>query len=386
MTIAAEGSESSRRNLLLVDDDFLMPALLSKAANDSGYSMESTTNPSKLSTMDLEKFDVVILDLMMPKIDGIDVIAQLAASNYQGGLILISGLGDECLQSAAKMANTFRLDCLGTLPKPVKAAELKPLLTKYLYRLFNASWHYQQPITVAPHELTEAIKGNLLHTEVKPIVTTSDSVARGGEIVASWEREGQNLDHGALCRSAAPDGSASSAFAFFLLRQAFKALNRSTPSRMEVSIRLPGSGFLAAMQDPMFMAAIRSAEHVLGSLVISFDAGDVVELGEALRSQCLPLADYGIKFAIDIESARLLQNLDYLRPPFARAVITKPHILHPGYERSLDRLFVHADKHSIETVVSDINSLDMLQKAKSAGFGYVRPQLLKSKIKDRPKP
>lgn len=109
MTIAAEGSHSSRRNLLLVDDDFLMPALLSKATNDSGYSMESTTNPSKLSTMDLEKFDVVILDLMMPKIDGIDVIAQLAASNYQGGLILISGLGDECLQSAAKMANTFRL-------------------------------------------------------------------------------------------------------------------------------------------------------------------------------------------------------------------------------------------------------------------------------------
>ena len=112
----------------------------------------------------------------------------------------------------------------------------------------------------------------------------------------------------------------------------------------------------------------------------------MVELGEALRSQCLPLADYGIKFAIDIESARLLQNLDYLRPPFARAVITKPHILHPGYERSLDRLFVHADKHSIETVVSDISSLDMLQKAKSAGFGYVRPQLLKSKSKDSSKP
>lgn len=86
MTVTAESSQSNRRNLLLVDDDFLMPALLSKATNDSGYSMESTTNPSQLSTMDLEKFDVVILDLMMPKVDGIDVIAQLAASNYQARL------------------------------------------------------------------------------------------------------------------------------------------------------------------------------------------------------------------------------------------------------------------------------------------------------------
>ncbi|MDA0687573.1 MAG: EAL domain-containing protein [Proteobacteria bacterium] len=379
MTITAAGPQNSRRSLLLIDDDALMPALLSKTTTDSGYSMESTTNPSRLDSMDLDKFDVVILDLMMPKIDGIDVIAQLAASKFKGGLILISGLGEDCLQSAAKMANSFRLDCLGALPKPVRSAELKPLLTKHLYKLFSSSWTYQQPVTADPKELAEAIKGNLIQTEAKPIVSSCDSVARGGEIIASWEKEGQCLDHNALCRSAALDGTTSTAFTFFLLRQAFRTLNRSTPSRMEVSIRLPGTGFLAAMKDKMFIEAIRSANLVLGSLVVSFDASEVVELGDSLRSQCLELARHGIKFAVDVQSTRLLRNPDYISAPFRRVVVTKPHILHPGYESALTRLMDYAERKDIETVVSDIDSLNSLQKARTAGFTYVRPQLMKSK-------
>lgn len=381
MNTTAAVPQGTERNLLLVDDDYLMPALLSKTTSDSGYLMKSTTKPSKLSSMDLEKFDVIILDLMMPEFDGIDVIAQLANTKYQGGLILISGLGDECLQSAAKMANTFQLDCLGALPKPIKAADLKPLLTDHLFKLFNDSWQHQQPDTADPNQLVDAIKGNLIQLEAKPLVTAAESVVIGGELIASWERDNQSFDHSALCRSAALDGTATKELSLFLLREAFRSLNQSTPNRMEVSIRLPG----AAMKDEKCIETIRTANLAQGTLSISFDANDVVELRDFLPSQCLRLAKYGIKFAIDVESKELLQNLDYIRAPFSRVVITKPHILHGGYEKVLNKLFDHAKCHTIETVVSDIDSLENLQKARSAGFTHVRPLPLKVKTKPNPK-
>jgi CheY-like chemotaxis protein len=124
---------------LLIDDDPVLPELLRPVLLSTGYVLESLRDASEVCTTDLSEFDVIILDLMMPGTDGIDVIPKLAKANFSGGLILISGLTEEVLQTASATASVFMLEVLATLRKPVKSLELQALLSAYNYTMLRRS-------------------------------------------------------------------------------------------------------------------------------------------------------------------------------------------------------------------------------------------------------
>lgn len=125
------------RNVLIIDDDQLIPMVLGNTVRESGFDVRSLTDASKLTLAQINDSKLVILDLMMHHTDGIHVITRLGKSGYKGALILISGLGTECLEAAEKMASSFDLDVVGALEKPVPTDQLKSMLVKHAYSLFR---------------------------------------------------------------------------------------------------------------------------------------------------------------------------------------------------------------------------------------------------------
>jgi len=71
---------------------------------------------------------VLVLDLAMAHMDGIEVIRQLAAARFTGRLVIVSGHSAAMLQSAKLLAELQDVRVAGVLTKPIRAESLLALL------------------------------------------------------------------------------------------------------------------------------------------------------------------------------------------------------------------------------------------------------------------
>jgi len=103
------GEDLSKANILVVDDEEVNVLLISRILERAGYaSVASTTDPSRVRALHDEfKPDVIILDLMMPHMDGFEVMEELSKHIPQGTylpiLVLTADSTPEARQRALSM-------------------------------------------------------------------------------------------------------------------------------------------------------------------------------------------------------------------------------------------------------------------------------------------
>ncbi len=74
--------------------------------------------------------DVLLVDLRMPEMGGVELIKRLAEQGYEGHVVLTSGVNERTLASVEEVARTLDVNVLGCLSKPITAAALAELLAK----------------------------------------------------------------------------------------------------------------------------------------------------------------------------------------------------------------------------------------------------------------
>jgi DNA-binding response OmpR family regulator len=90
----ASANETSAR-ILLVDDEQSVQTLLTYPLRKDGYEVVSAHDGREaLDSFARQRFDLVVLDLMLPKIDGIEVCRRLR-SRSQVPIIILTAKGDE---------------------------------------------------------------------------------------------------------------------------------------------------------------------------------------------------------------------------------------------------------------------------------------------------
>jgi CheY-like chemotaxis protein len=75
--------------------------------------------------------DIVVTDLMMPGVDGIELIPMLRESANPVSVVL-SSVNELALQAAVEIARGYGVPVLGVVAKPITPATLRPLLEQYL--------------------------------------------------------------------------------------------------------------------------------------------------------------------------------------------------------------------------------------------------------------
>ena len=93
MTAAGEATQSLR--VLVVDDDACLRLLLTEALSNEGYVvLEAATGTSALQTIRAHDADAVVLDLGLPEVSGLDVLAE-AREFSDVPILILSGRADE---------------------------------------------------------------------------------------------------------------------------------------------------------------------------------------------------------------------------------------------------------------------------------------------------
>jgi EAL domain-containing protein (putative c-di-GMP-specific phosphodiesterase class I)/CheY-like chemotaxis protein len=131
-----EGATARRQpSLLLVDDDPFMLGMQSRMLRSMGYTMIGTAASADEALQLLgggrAAVDVVVCDLNMPDVDGIEFLRRLGDSDFLGNVILLSGEGPRILHAVQKLLAGRRLLILGALEKPAGRAALRQLLDRW---------------------------------------------------------------------------------------------------------------------------------------------------------------------------------------------------------------------------------------------------------------
>jgi len=87
-------AQLTARDVLLIDDDESVRCVLSEVLKRNGYSFESAGNGrTALALLTRHKFRLVITDIFMPDMDGLEFIMKYTAINRRAPILAISGGG-----------------------------------------------------------------------------------------------------------------------------------------------------------------------------------------------------------------------------------------------------------------------------------------------------
>ena len=119
--------------VLVADDDPMMIGLLSMLLHDCGIDLIGTANNGQaaLELLSTRTADVLICDLNMPGMDGVQLMSRISALGQRPSIVLLSGEDPRILDSSRQFAEAKHLTVLGVLRKPIAHEPLLALLARF---------------------------------------------------------------------------------------------------------------------------------------------------------------------------------------------------------------------------------------------------------------
>lgn len=116
--------------ILIVDDEEIVIRSCVRILSDSCYTVDSVQNGfDALKKVDETAYDILILDVMMPKMDGLEVLQHVKERHPDVDVIMMTGLSE--IQTAVK---AMKLGAFDYLSKPFDPDELKLVVNRALER------------------------------------------------------------------------------------------------------------------------------------------------------------------------------------------------------------------------------------------------------------
>lgn len=178
----------SGQTVLIVDDDPSQVLILSGyfQSQRAGAVIEANSAVDALERLrhSNSTVDLIVSDLMMPDMDGIEMLRELKKADYQGKLALVSSLDQAMINSARKLGEMHGLNIIGTCRKPLRKASLDALfLTPEEPR---GSFDDVEEQTISAEQISAALDQGAIRPFYQPKVDVKQKRITGAEALVRW--------------------------------------------------------------------------------------------------------------------------------------------------------------------------------------------------------
>lgn len=178
--------DASSIRILVLDDEHFMLKLLAHMLAGLGFTAVTTCDNGSAALAWVEAPhntpDLILLDLNMPQMDGIEFVRKLVELQYTGSLILISGEDERVLKMAEKMVQAHQITVLGHLRKPVSLDGLTMMVSRWR----PAGSHRTTKKIYDANEVRDAIANDELVNYYQPKVDVATGAVVGVETLVRW--------------------------------------------------------------------------------------------------------------------------------------------------------------------------------------------------------
>ena len=178
----------AEKRLLVLDDDLNVGQTIHLIARSAGFNTSVHTRPEGFFTA-VEQWQPthIILDLIMPDMDGMEVISELARHGCTAQIIITSGVGNRVLDAAGRSAAQQGLDLRGVLGKPFHpSALIKLLCDSDAAAPFAGDEPSAGKGSATTGELASAIARRHFTVAYQPKIECRSGLIAGFEALARW--------------------------------------------------------------------------------------------------------------------------------------------------------------------------------------------------------
>ncbi len=338
----------SSLRLMVIDDDLFIHELLAMNLEEIGIIQSTFCQGGKEALKKIDGggiFDVILVDLKMPEMDGIEVIRNLAARNYPGSILLLSAEDNKILMAVKSLADAHRLNVLGALSKPVPTDILKKNLMHSLEQSKNLAI---KPLSlVSADDLKEAIVNEQIVPYFQPKIEIGSKKLHSAEVLARWNHPTKGVISPISFISVAEESGLIDALTHSIFRQALAQLDRwrtSTHPDILLSINL-STDSLSSIDLPEQIEDLASINNVpCSSIALEITETRLIENMAAsldvltrirLKGFALSIDDFGTGYS----SLSQLKNIPFTELKIDRAFVngaSKNHAAKAILESSIE--------------------------------------------------
>ncbi|MCA1788356.1 MAG: EAL domain-containing response regulator [Thioalkalivibrio sp.] len=303
--------------LICLDDDPRVEVVLGRFLGRLQHevSFHRSITPFKAALLDHPP-DAVLLDLGLGRESGIDVIHWLAGAGIEVPILLLSGHGDNVLDTARRIATASGIQVLGAVSKARLVTELPVILARGLKPAPAGKPDLGNRTVLSPGDLEGFIRAGLVEPYFQPIVYPGDGSLSGVEVLA---------------RLHLPDGAVLGADDFIALAESSGLLYAVTEALFGRLIAMRGTlaplglAFLSVnlsqetLQDPRILGLVsRLVTGLAGVCAIKIEITETTMSADpqTMRTAAAQIQLLGVSLAIDdfgvgYSSVRALAELPF---------------------------------------------------------------------------
>ncbi|MDP1526319.1 MAG: EAL domain-containing response regulator [Rhodocyclaceae bacterium] len=337
--------------ILLIDDEaFALKLLVHQLASLGFRDVTSVTGGAEALAQIAggARFDVILSDLQMPGMDGVEFVRALTQTGYGGELVLVSGEDRRILQTVEQLARAHGLRVLGRLTKPVTPERLAAVLAHHTDAV--AAQACAASRCYGPDELRQAIAAGELVCHCQPKVSLATGALTGVEILVRWQHPVDGLVF--------PDR-------FISVSEEHGLIDDLTRLVLRDALRQTRAWFDASLE--MHVAVNVSMENLDTLDFPDFVVAAALEMDVSLSSMVLEVTEsrlmMDMRVPLDILTRLRLKYVDLSIDDFGTGHSSLAQLRDlPFNELKIDRSFVHGACRDTHLAAMCEASLDMARK------------------------
>ncbi|HEY2466844.1 MAG TPA: EAL domain-containing response regulator [Terracidiphilus sp.] len=343
---------SSSDRIVLIDDDRVVGEIVSALAKAMSLQCDVTRTPEEFFDRISPETSVILLDLVMPEMDGIEILRLLGERNCKARIILMSGINIRVIETAKKLAQSLGLSVIGHLQKPFPIAQLQELLGATMAPERPAELAETQ-LDIPDADILRALDENEFVLYYQPQINIATGIVTGVEALSRWQHPKLGLVFPDNFISRIEDLGLMDRFCWITAERALNEVRQFSHASgylPRLAINVSVSSLRDLKFPDIFMNLARKYDFPAERIVLEITESGLMEFSLALdvltrlrmRNFQLSIDDFGTGYSM----MKQLQNV-------------------PAIELKIDRTFIehmhanHADLVMVEKIIEMGHELEM---------------------------